>query len=400
MVIIVLSLLLFASLCILAIVYQKYQSSKKRYKKETYWYASLLDAIPFPISVTDNDMNWTFVNKPVETMFGKKRSEFIGKQCSNWGAKICNTDNCGIRCLKRNVLKTFFEQSGAEFQVDINNIYDEAGKKSGHIEIVQDITKTVEITKKQEALIKNVTSACVSLAKLAAELAANSNKLASGTDDQTATIEEIVATVGEIASLTKENSRDLDSTTEKTEKAAKVIQKSNHQMEDLIAAMTKINDTSQQINMIITTIEDIASQTNLLSLNASIEAARAGEAGRGFAIVADQIGQLASQSAEAAKNTKQLIETTINAINNGNNITSATAESLKIVVNSINEIKDSSKNINKAISKQADVMLQIDQALHQIAKVVQDNSIVAGDNSNTSHMLSVQAQSLQDIVNQ
>lgn len=31
-----------------------------------HWYESMLDSIPFPISVTDSNMNWTFVNRPVE----------------------------------------------------------------------------------------------------------------------------------------------------------------------------------------------------------------------------------------------------------------------------------------------------------------------------------------------
>ncbi len=35
--------------------------------KEKYvWYKGILDSIPFLISVTDMDMNWTFINKPVE----------------------------------------------------------------------------------------------------------------------------------------------------------------------------------------------------------------------------------------------------------------------------------------------------------------------------------------------
>ncbi|HEX2981209.1 MAG TPA: hypothetical protein VHO48_13150, partial [Anaerolineaceae bacterium] len=29
------------------------------------WYEAMLDAIPFPISVTDMNMRWTFINRPV-----------------------------------------------------------------------------------------------------------------------------------------------------------------------------------------------------------------------------------------------------------------------------------------------------------------------------------------------
>ncbi len=87
-----------------------------------------------------NNMNWLFINKPVETMLGVKRADMMGKHCSNWGAGICKTSNCGIECLKAGKPRTFFEQQNMNFQVDIGYIKDSKGDKMGHIEIVQDIT--------------------------------------------------------------------------------------------------------------------------------------------------------------------------------------------------------------------------------------------------------------------
>lgn len=105
-------------------------------------------------------------------------------------------------------------------------------------------------------------------------------------------MEELVATVGEIASHTKMNAESLQMTTGQTIEADNNLKAGSRQMDKLIQAMEKINETSQEVNRIISTIEEIAEQTNLLALNASIEAARAGEAGRGFAVVADQIDPL------------------------------------------------------------------------------------------------------------
>ena len=51
---------------------------------KTQWYESLLDSIPSPISVTDMDMKWTFINKPVEQMLNVKREDMLGKHCSSW----------------------------------------------------------------------------------------------------------------------------------------------------------------------------------------------------------------------------------------------------------------------------------------------------------------------------
>ena len=104
------------------------------------WYEQLLDAIPFPLSVTDNQMNWTFINKPVEKFLGVKRSDVLGKQCHNWNANICKTENCGIARLRANRPETFFQQQGMNFRVDTSYLHNSKGEAVGHVEVVQDIT--------------------------------------------------------------------------------------------------------------------------------------------------------------------------------------------------------------------------------------------------------------------
>ncbi len=108
--------------------------------ERVFWYEALLDAVPVPLSVTDMEMNWTFINKKVEDFLGVKRKEMLGRSCSNWNSEICKTENCGIQCLKRNITQTHFDQRGGNFQVNSSYILNSKGEKVGHIEIVQDIT--------------------------------------------------------------------------------------------------------------------------------------------------------------------------------------------------------------------------------------------------------------------
>jgi len=114
--------------------------------EKIFWYEQLLDTIPFPISVTDMNMSWTFINKAAETVTGKKRKDVLGHQCREWGADICGKEGCGITCLRRGQNTSFFNQPGLDmdFQVDVQYITNGRGEKIGHIEIVQDVSVTVK----------------------------------------------------------------------------------------------------------------------------------------------------------------------------------------------------------------------------------------------------------------
>ena len=108
------------------------------------WYKSILNAVPLPITVTDKNMNWTFVNTSVEDFLGTKLEDMLGKPCSNWNAHICNTPDCGIACAKRGEKRTFFTHNESSYQVDVEILKNSEGETAGFIEVVQDITKIKE----------------------------------------------------------------------------------------------------------------------------------------------------------------------------------------------------------------------------------------------------------------
>ncbi|HEY3282821.1 MAG TPA: methyl-accepting chemotaxis protein [Armatimonadota bacterium] len=120
---------------------------------KVYWFEALLDAVPLPMSVTDMDMNWTFINKPVEQFLSVKRGDVLGKACSHWNAGICKTENCGIARLRKGTLQTHFEQQGGNFQVDTSYILNSKGEKIGHIELVQDVTRQTKVAEYQQCEI-------------------------------------------------------------------------------------------------------------------------------------------------------------------------------------------------------------------------------------------------------
>ncbi|MDR0293290.1 MAG: response regulator [Oscillospiraceae bacterium] len=114
-----------------------------------HWYGSILDAIPFMVSVQDLDMKWTFINKPLEKMLGKTREDVLGLPCKSWDIDICGTGNCAITCAKRGLKETRFLHGGVSYKVDVETISDLKGEIIGFIEIIQDISKLEHLAKQR-----------------------------------------------------------------------------------------------------------------------------------------------------------------------------------------------------------------------------------------------------------
>jgi len=112
-----------------------------------HWYKSILDAVPLPITVTDMDTRWTFINTAVEKFLGITLEEALGKPCSNWNANICNTPDCGIECAKRGLKQTFFSHEGSSYKVDVEILKNMENEPIGYIEVVQDVTQVEKMAK-------------------------------------------------------------------------------------------------------------------------------------------------------------------------------------------------------------------------------------------------------------
>lgn len=109
------------------------------------WYIAITDAVPFPIHVTDADMKWTFMNKAFEKLMMeqgvlKQRKEGYGRDCSNAGANICNTPNCGIKQLQKGKGESYFDWCGMNCKQDTSFLRNKKGEVVGYVEVVTDLT--------------------------------------------------------------------------------------------------------------------------------------------------------------------------------------------------------------------------------------------------------------------
>ncbi|WP_186843766.1 methyl-accepting chemotaxis protein [Acetobacterium tundrae] len=117
-----------------------------------FWYESIIDNIPFPIQVTDNNMKWIFMNRAFEAFLIAKgvikdRNSACGMDCYNAGASICQTDSCGIRqLLDKGLSESYFEWAGRSKKQDTAYLKNKSGENIGFVEIITDLTAIIRVS--------------------------------------------------------------------------------------------------------------------------------------------------------------------------------------------------------------------------------------------------------------
>ena len=228
------------------------------------------------------------------------------------------------------------------------------------------------------------------------QVSSGAQALSQGATEQASAVEQLSATITEVASHVNANAENAANASRMSNEAGAGVMESNKYMAQLMQAMEEIDRTTGQIEKIIKTIEDIAFQTNILALNAAVEAARAGAAGKGFAVVADEVRSLAAKSAEAAKNTNNLIGSTVGAVRNGMNVAGETERALREVVEKAGNVDAKIKEIAVLSAEQAEKIEQISNGIEQIAAVVHNNSATAEQSAAASEELASQAALMKD----
>jgi methyl-accepting chemotaxis protein len=248
------------------------------------------------------------------------------------------------------------------------------GPLSNVIEILSENSRNVDVT--------------------ARELSSAAQKVAEGTSENAASLEQTGSAIEELSSMTKSNSGNSMEALKLTTMASDSAKVSGLSMEKAILAMTQIAISGNEIGKIIKTIDEIAFQTNLLALNAAVEAARAGEAGAGFAVVADEVRNLAIRSAEAAKNTASLIAKTIENINLGSDLVKKTSDNFGSLVDSVQKVSDIIREVSIASEQQTQGIGQISIAVAEMDKVTQTNASISHETASASTALTQSANDL------
>ncbi|MDO9493988.1 MAG: methyl-accepting chemotaxis protein [Acetobacterium sp.] len=255
-----------------------------------------------------------------------------------------------------------------------------------------------EITTNLSNTMSDINEAAGQVEAGAIQISDGGQALSQGTTEQASSIQELTASMKEVAGETMQNAKNANNANELASEVKTNAELGNVQMAQMVSAMVEINEASSNISKIIKVIDDIAFQTNILALNAAVEAARAGQHGKGFAVVAEEVRTLAARSAEAAKETTTLIEGSISKTEVGSKIAGQTADSLKEILNQIEKVTSLVGDIAQASNDQASEIAQINQGIEQVSQVVQINSATAEESAAASEELSGQAEILKQMV--
>lgn len=278
-----------------------------------------------------------------------------------------------------------------------------------------------------QGIIQHVKQATDQVSSAAVELAAMSEQMSNGSYNQTqqtlqvaAAVEEMTASVGEVArnasnvaDVSKDAREMADRGGDVVGEAVNGMEKIAQSVKDTARVIEALGASSKQIGEIVSVIDNIAEQTNLLALNAAIEAARASEQGRGFAVVADEVRKLAERTTKATSEIAGMINviqvdinkavTTMNEgtgeVESGVTLANEAGQALHQIVDGSQKVMDMIMQIAAASEEQSSVSSEISRNVEQISNLCKENNAAASQTAQSSDDLLKLATNLQMMVN-
>ncbi|MED4057565.1 methyl-accepting chemotaxis protein [Niallia taxi] len=269
---------------------------------------------------------------------------------------------------------------------------------NGMSEGIREVIKTINETSQQLAASSEELSAGAEENTRASEhISETIQVLAAGSENQLKQIESSSKGINNVTDSTATITKHAEKVVETAEEASKVSGKGAESMIEATKQMNSINSNvvnlarsvsslesrANQIGDITKVITDISSQTNLLALNAAIEAARAGEQGKGFAVVAEEVRQLAEQSSHSAEQITALIS----QIQEDTKATSASMDTATIDVQAglsiVNEAGESFKHVEHSVKE---LVLLIEEVFGSLQQLKDNTNMINDSVQEVSHM--------------
>ncbi len=333
------------------------------------------------------------------------------------GYVFSNSISAPVNKLRR-TLETIERDSDVSLRVDLDS-KDEVGQTA--VALNKMLTKFEGILNELNGSTLQLGSAADQMSSLAEQGNEGVNKqlreteqVATAINEMTATVQEVArnaAQAAEAAATANEEAREGEGIVEQTTRTITTLASEVEAAAEVIHTLEK---DSESIGTVLDVIRGIAEQTNLLALNAAIEAARAGEQGRGFAVVADEVRTLASRTQQSTLEIQQMIEKlqsgathAVKVMEQGRSKAqasvdqaSAAGQSLKKITSAVNTINDMNTQIASAAEEQSAVAEEINRNITNISQIGDETAEGVGQTAAASENLAQLSTQLQSLVGQ
>jgi len=261
-----------------------------------------------------------------------------------------------------------------------------------------------------QTLISAIANNSKDVSRIAQNLAASSDSTQRNTEEQQQSVDmiatamnEMGATVHEIARNANETANAAKQSATETASSQEIVKTSIEGINSLFGKMQSASEVIQtlaqdvgQISSVLEVIRGISEQTNLLALNAAIEAARAGEQGRGFAVVADEVRTLAQRTQESTEEINSMIHKLQGSAKDAVTAMDEGIETAKFSVENADKAGESLNSIIEAIGNISDLSIQVATATEEQSSVVEELNSHILNIKNMSDSTAIESKNIND----
>lgn len=242
--------------------------------------------------------------------------------------------------------------------------------------VVSSMDSLAEAANRSKAAAESMASMAEQTSAQGAVVKENSVAAADKVSGTASAVEQMSASIQEIASgVTRTSTLSKDA---------------NTKAETATATLQDLQDATARISNVVKFINGITAQTDLLALNAAVEAARAGEAGRGFAVVAEEVRKLAEQTAESTVEIRREIDAVTDGVETN-------VVAIKEISDAVAAVQNQASNMSSAAEQQGGVTLEMSNSMADLSNRVDNVSknIIGVEESST-----IAAKAAADVMNQ